>query len=211
MHRIRSRQRPGNPGRSGSACTTSSPPRKDRTASWKLLLRRTGTRVSRARASKMSRAIVEKSIAVTCWPRSARSSACLPVPQAMSNAGPAGSSDKSSRTILAGSEGSASAAALYLESQSDWLEGIKKAPEHTAQEPEESFWKRAGALPSPELDAERAAAAAGALHVGIVELESRTFNRLDVIDLNPVQIHGTHLVDRNLQTIELKNLVRIAR
>jgi hypothetical protein len=65
------------------------------------------------------------------------------------------------------------------------------------------------ALPCCELDAEGAAAPAGALHVGIVELESRAFNRLDVIDLNPVQIHGTHLVDGNLQTIELKYLVRI--
>ena len=66
------------------------------------------------------------------------------------------------------------------------------------------------ALPFTELDAEGAAATAGALHVGIIEFESRTFNRLNVIDLNPVQIHGTHLVDRDLQTIELKHLVRIA-
>ena len=65
------------------------------------------------------------------------------------------------------------------------------------------------ALPFTELDAEGAAATAGALHVGIVELESRTFERLDVVDLNPVQIHGTHLVDRDLQPIEFKNLVRI--
>ena len=69
--------------------------------------------------------------------------------------------------------------------------------------------KARGALPSTELDAEGTAAAAGALHVGIVELESRTFNRLDVVDLNPVQIHGTHLVDGDLQTIKLKHLVRI--
>src|SRR6267378_3822210 len=70
--------------------------------------------------------------------------------------------------------------------------------------------KARGALPYTELDAEGAAATAGALHVGIVEFESRTFNRLNVIDLNPVQIHGTHLVDGDLQTIELKHLVRIA-
>ena len=70
--------------------------------------------------------------------------------------------------------------------------------------------KARGALPSTELDAEGTAAAAGALHVGIVELESRTFERLDVIDLNSIQIHGAHLVDGNLQTIELKQLVRIA-
>src|SRR4029077_15663941 len=54
------------------------------------------------------------------------------------------------------------------------------------------------------------AAPAGALHVGIVELESRAFNRLDVIDLDPIQIHGAHLVDGNLQTIELKHLVRVS-
>src|SRR6202035_741386 len=66
------------------------------------------------------------------------------------------------------------------------------------------------ALPYSNLDAEGTAAAAGALNIGIVELESRTFERLDVVDLNPVQIHGTHLVDRDLQPIEFKNLVRIA-
>ena len=71
------------------------------------------------------------------------------------------------------------------------------------------IWKARGALPCTELDAEGTAAAAGALHVGIVEFESRTFQRLDVIDLNSVQIHGTHLVDGNLETIELKHLVRI--
>src|SRR6267142_1796847 len=65
------------------------------------------------------------------------------------------------------------------------------------------------ALPYSNLDAEGTAAPAGALHIGIVELESRAFNRLDVIDLDSIQIHGTHLVDRNLQPIELKNLVRI--
>jgi hypothetical protein len=66
------------------------------------------------------------------------------------------------------------------------------------------------ALPCTGLDAEGAAAAAGALHVGIVELESRAFNRLDVIDFDPIQVHGTHLVDGDLQTIELEHLVRIA-
>src|SRR5260370_36021383 len=65
------------------------------------------------------------------------------------------------------------------------------------------------ALPCSQLNAEGAAAAAGALHIGIVELESRAFNRLDVIDFNSVQIHGAHLVDRDLQSVELKNLVRI--
>ena len=66
------------------------------------------------------------------------------------------------------------------------------------------------ALPYTELDAEGAAAAASALHVGIVKLESRAFHCFDVIDLNSVQIHGAHLVHRDLQPIKLKNLVRIA-
>jgi hypothetical protein len=37
--------------------------------------------------------------------------------------------------MLAGSGRRDSAALRYLASQSDWLEGIKKAPELTAQEP----------------------------------------------------------------------------
>jgi len=69
--------------------------------------------------------------------------------------------------------------------------------------------KSAQALHCTELDAEGTAAAAGAFHVRIVELESCAFNRLDVIDLDSIQVHGTHLVDRDLQAIELKNLVRI--
>src|SRR5882724_6681013 len=178
-------------------------------AGWVLLLCRTGTCNLCARAFKISRATEEKSKAVTCCPRAARSKACLPVPQAMSNAGPAGRSGKSSQTMLAGSAGGASAASLCLASQSDGLEGIKKAPELTAQEPEGNF-KSVMALPYSNLDAEGTAAPAGALHIGIVELESGAFNRLDVIDLDSIQIHGTHLVDRNLQPIELKNLVRIA-
>src|SRR5712692_8829593 len=172
-----------------------------------LLLRRTGVCMLRARNSNVSSATLEKSIAVTCWPRAARNSACLPVPQAISSAGPEGRSGKSSQTMLAGSEGGASAASLCLASQSDWLEGIKKAPEHTAQEPKEC--KREKRFPAPRLDAEGTPAAAGALHVGIVELESRTFNRLNIIDFDAVQIHGTHLVNGDLQTIKLENLVRI--
>src|SRR5712664_3996267 len=173
-----------------------------------LPLRRTRVCVLRARVSNVSSATLEKSTAVTCWPRAARNSACLPVPQAISSAGPAGKIGNSSLTMLAGSEGGASAASLCLASQSDWLEGIKKAPEHTAQEPKGLFCKREKRFPTA-LDAERAAAAAGALDVGIIELESRAFNRLNVIDLDSVQIHGAHLVDGNLQTIKLENLVRI--
>src|SRR6266481_7579022 len=163
-----------------------------------------------ARAFKVSRATLEKSTAVTCCPRPAKSNECLPVPQAMSNAGPEGRSGKSSQTMLAGSAGDASAASLCLASQSDALEGIKKAPELTAQEPEGNL-KARWALPYSKLDAEGTAAAASALHIRIVELESGAFNRLDVIDLDSVQIHRAHLVDRHLQPIEIKNLVRVGR
>src|SRR5437660_581896 len=93
----------------------------------------------RARASRMSKAAPEKSTAVTCCPRPTRNTAFLPVPQAMSSAGPEGRSGNSSRTILAGSEGVASAASLCLASHSAWFEGIKKAPELTVQEPAEKF------------------------------------------------------------------------
>src|SRR5258708_13173405 len=70
--------------------------------------------------------------------------------------------------------------------------------------------KRVKRFPVPNLDAEGAPAAAGALDVGIIELKSRAFNRLNVIDFNPVQIHRTHLVNGDLQAIKLENLVRIA-
>src|SRR5437660_9811707 len=73
-----------------------------------------------------------------------------------------------------------------------------------------SFAQAREALPSIELDTEGAAAAAGALDVGIIELKSRAFNRLNVIDFDSVQIHGTHLVNGDLQAIKLENLVRIA-
>src|SRR5216683_1027023 len=208
MHSKRSKLRSGISERSRSSRTTLMPPCKDRRASMRLLAWRAGVCISRARASRVSRATPEKSAAVTSWPRAARSNACRPVPHAISSARPFGRSGKSSRTMLAGPEGGASTAALCLESQSVWLEGIKKAPELTAQEPEESFLVR-GALPCAELDAERAPTAASALHVGIVEFESRTFERLNVVNLNSVQIHRAHLVNCHLQTVELEKLVRI--
>src|SRR5258708_8167512 len=70
--------------------------------------------------------------------------------------------------------------------------------------------KRVKRFPVPNLDAEGAPAAAGALDVGIIELKSRAFNRLDVIDFDSVQIHGTHLVNGDLQAIKRETLVRIA-
>jgi hypothetical protein len=47
--------------------------------------------------------------------------------------------------MLAGSEGGVSAARLCIASQSAWFEAIKKAPELTAQEPEEKFESATGA------------------------------------------------------------------
>ena len=99
--------------------------------------------------------------------------------------------------MLAGPPGAVPSASLCLVSQSDWLEGMKKAPELTAQEPRKQF-EIASADSAPRLNAEGTAAAAGALHIGIVKLESRTLDALDVIDLNPLEIHRTHLVDGNL-------------
>ena len=66
-----------------------------------------------------------------------------------------------------------------------------------------SWWEPSGAkveLRGNErtLNAEGAAAAAGALDIGIVELEAGTFERLDVVDFNAIKIHGAHLVDRYL-------------
>src|SRR2546425_10224257 len=59
------------------------------------------------------------------------------------------------------------------------------------------------------LDAEGAAAAAGALHMRVVELEPRTFKRLDVVNLHSVQIHRAHLVHGNLQAVELEHVIRL--
>src|SRR5260370_33908760 len=205
---IKSKRRCGSCASSKFAWINSRPPRKCRPVAGILLLRRTGVCVQRERVSNVTSATLEKSTAVTCWPRAARNSACLPAPQARSSAGPAGNSGSSSLTMLAGSEGGASAASLCLASQSNWLAGIKKAPEHTAQEPKGLFCNREKRFPAA-LDAEGTTAAAGALDVGIIELESRAFNRLDVIDSYSVQLHGAHLVDGNLQTIKLENLVCI--
>src|SRR6202158_5350964 len=45
------------------------------------------------------------------------------------------------------------------------------------------------------LNAEGAAAAAGALDVGVVELEAGTFEGFDVINLHAIEIHGAHLLE----------------
>jgi hypothetical protein len=59
------------------------------------------------------------------------------------------------------------------------------------------------------LDAEGAAAAAGALDVRVVEFEARTFDCLDVINLDTVEIHFAHLIDENLEAVELIDVVAI--
>src|SRR5256886_13424436 len=63
----------------------------------------------------------------------------------------------------------------------------------------------------PLLNAERASAAAGALHVRIIELESRAFQRLDVVNFDPFEIHGAHLVYRHLQTVKINHFVALVR
>src|SRR5713101_284131 len=171
-------------------------------------MRRIGIPSARARASSTSSPAPDQSTAVTCWPRAPKRSACLPVPHATSSAGPRGNNGKSSPTMLAGSVDCAAAVSLYFSSQSDWLDDIKKAPERNAQEPRNSL-EAYLLVGLPQLDAEGAAAAACALHVGIIKFESRTFDGFDVIDLNAFEVHGTHLVHRNLQTVKLENLVRI--
>jgi len=60
---------------------------------------------------------------------------------------------------------------------------------------------------TPELNAERTAATASALHVRVVELEAGAFQGFDVIDFHPIQIHRTHLVDRDLKPIKIHDLV----
>jgi len=57
------------------------------------------------------------------------------------------------------------------------------------------------------LNAKRTAAAAGAFHVRIIELEARAFDGLDVINLDAVEIHRTHLVNRDLESVEIHDLI----
>src|ERR1700689_4984135 len=70
--------------------------------------------------------------------------------------------------------------------------------------------KAAGSrLQSRKLDSERAAAAAGALHIGVVKFEPRALERLDVINFDAVQIHLAHLVHQDLEAGEFVHIVRI--
>src|SRR4029077_9014919 len=58
------------------------------------------------------------------------------------------------------------------------------------------------------LHAEGAAAATRALHVRIVELEARALERFHVIDFDAIQIHRAHLVNRHLQSVEIRHFIR---
>ena len=59
------------------------------------------------------------------------------------------------------------------------------------------------------LDAERTAAAAGALDVRVVKLEARTFDCFDIVNLHAVEIHFAHLIDENFQAIEFIDVVAV--
>src|SRR5271154_5205637 len=60
-----------------------------------------------------------------------------------------------------------------------------------------------------ELNAEGAAAAAGALDVRVIEFKARTFDGLDVIDLHAVEIHLAPLVDQNIQPVKFVDAVGV--
>ena len=53
------------------------------------------------------------------------------------------------------------------------------------------------------LHVERGTTAAGALHVRIFELETRAFQRFDIIDACTLQVHERGRINKNLQAIEL--------
>src|SRR4029077_13529205 len=59
------------------------------------------------------------------------------------------------------------------------------------------------------LDAEGAAAAAGALDVRVVELETGAFDGFDVVDFHALKVHGAHLVDGNLQAVEIHDFIGV--
>src|SRR5579862_4927538 len=59
----------------------------------------------------------------------------------------------------------------------------------------------------PRLDAEGTAAAAGRLHLRIIEFETGAFQCLDVIDLGAIKIKQAGLIDEHLQASETIRLV----
>jgi len=56
-------------------------------------------------------------------------------------------------------------------------------------------------------NAKRTAAAASALHVRVIELEAGALDGLDVIDLDAIQIHRAHLVNRDLEPVKIHDLI----
>lgn len=74
-----------------------------------------------------------------------------------------------------------------------------------------AFGKRAERLEIHDnaagLNAEGGAAAAGALDVGIVELESGAFDGFDIVDGDAVEIHLAHLVDKDFQAVKFIDVV----
>src|ERR1700677_3938114 len=66
-----------------------------------------------------------------------------------------------------------------------------------------------GSILPARLDAEGAAAAAGALDVRVVELETRAFDGFDVVDLDAIEVHLAHLVDENLEAVKFVHAVTI--
>src|SRR3954468_9137651 len=78
---------------------------------------------------------------------------------------------------------------------------------------EQNQWKMpaikiAGIFRKSTLNLERAAAAAGRLHLGIAELEARAFQRLDEIDFGAIQVQQAGLIDEHLQPIVFIGLVQ---
>src|SRR6266568_7265490 len=64
---------------------------------------------------------------------------------------------------------------------------------------------------STQLHGERATAAAGGLHVRVVELETRAVEPLDVIHLGAEEVHQAHLVHDELDAVRVEDLVAVLR
>src|SRR6266568_963490 len=164
-------------------------------------------RMPTAWAAEQARASAadEKSTAMTSQPRRARKMALRPVPQAISRARPRGRRGSASARMAARWSGKGRADPRYRASQSSISERMIKEKGPSAE-------PKAQVALSQEsrgrtLHAKGTTATAGALHVGVVELETRAFQCLDVVNLDAVQIHLAHLVHENFQTVELIDVV----
>jgi len=60
------------------------------------------------------------------------------------------------------------------------------------------------------LDAERGAATASALHIRVLKFEARALDRLHVVDDATVQVHDGSRIDVDLEAVEVKHLVHHA-